>query len=68
MALLSKAHVFVWGFICLTIIFSPPLTADFHRCTKAMSAKDQDTAPCLWYQRVYKSLCPISWVSSPKQE
>lgn len=33
-----------------------------------MSAKDQDTAPCLWYQRVYKSLCPISWVSSPKQD
>ncbi|XP_051247110.1 cytochrome c oxidase subunit 6B1-like [Dicentrarchus labrax] len=35
---------------------------DFHRCNKALSAKDQDTAPCMWYQRVYKSLCPMSWV------
>uniref|UniRef100_A0A8D0CT66 Cytochrome c oxidase subunit 6B2 n=1 Tax=Sander lucioperca TaxID=283035 RepID=A0A8D0CT66_SANLU len=34
----------------------------FHRCNKALSAKDQDTAPCDWYQRVYKSLCPMSWV------
>uniref|UniRef100_A0A668ANF9 Cytochrome c oxidase subunit 6B1 n=1 Tax=Myripristis murdjan TaxID=586833 RepID=A0A668ANF9_9TELE len=31
-------------------------------CSKALSAKDQDTAPCGWYQRVYKSLCPMSWV------
>lgn len=38
-------------------------TADFHRCSKALSAKGQDPAPCVWYQRVYKSLCPISWVS-----
>lgn len=38
-------------------------SADFHRCNKALSSKDQDTAPCDWYQRVYKSLCPISWVS-----
>ncbi|KAL3043535.1 hypothetical protein OYC64_003406 [Pagothenia borchgrevinki] len=36
---------------------------DFHRCNKALSAKDQDTAPCDWYQRVYKSLCPVSWVT-----
>ncbi|MEQ2272793.1 Cytochrome c oxidase subunit 6B1, partial [Xenotaenia resolanae] len=35
---------------------------DFHRCNKALSAKNQDTAPCQWYRRVYKSLCPISWV------
>ncbi|KAJ3609812.1 hypothetical protein NHX12_024322, partial [Muraenolepis orangiensis] len=34
---------------------------DFHRCTKALSSKDQDVAPCDWYKRVYKSLCPISW-------
>lgn len=45
---------------CTQILFP----ADFHRCNKALSAKDQDTAPCVWYQRVYKSLCPISWVSS----
>lgn len=37
-------------------------SADFHRCNKALSAKDQDVAPCDWYQRVYKSLCPMSWV------
>ncbi|XP_061530449.1 cytochrome c oxidase subunit 6B1 [Phyllopteryx taeniolatus] len=36
---------------------------DFHRCNKALSAKDQDVAPCNWYQRVYKSLCPMSWVA-----
>ncbi|XP_030249523.1 cytochrome c oxidase subunit 6B2 [Sparus aurata] len=35
---------------------------DYHRCNKALSARDQDTAPCDWYQRVYKSLCPMSWV------
>ncbi|XP_060726588.1 cytochrome c oxidase subunit 6B1 [Tachysurus vachellii] len=35
---------------------------DFHRCNKALSAKGQETSPCEWYQRVYKSLCPISWV------
>lgn len=39
------------------------LPADFHRCNKALSAKDQDVSPCDWYQRVYKSLCPMSWVS-----
>lgn len=38
------------------------LFADFHRCSKALSAKGQDVTPCDWYQRVYKSLCPISWV------
>ncbi len=36
---------------------------DFHRCNKALSARDQDVAVCDWYQRVYKSLCPMSWVS-----
>lgn len=57
LALLLKTTVFLVFFT-----FSPLLTADFHRCSKALSAKDQDTAPCIWYQRVYKSLCPISWV------
>lgn len=46
---------------CRLVIFV--FSADFHRCNKALSAKDQDTAPCAWYQRVYKSLCPLSWVS-----
>ncbi|KAI3365629.1 hypothetical protein L3Q82_010699 [Scortum barcoo] len=37
---------------------------DYHRCQKALDAKGVDTAPCEWYKRVYKSLCPISWVNS----
>lgn len=40
----------------------PIFCPDFHRCNKALSAKDQDVAPCEWYKRVYKSLCPLSWV------
>lgn len=35
---------------------------DYHRCQKALDAKGVDTTPCDWYQRVYKSLCPMSWV------
>ncbi|XP_055780360.1 cytochrome c oxidase subunit 6B1 [Salvelinus fontinalis] len=35
---------------------------DYHRCQKSLDAKGVDTAPCDWYKRVYKSLCPISWV------
>ncbi|CAL8257512.1 unnamed protein product [Boreogadus saida] len=35
---------------------------DFHRCNKALTEKGQDISPCQWYQRVYKSLCPMSWV------
>lgn len=37
---------------------------DFHRCNKALSAKGMDVTPCEWYQRVYKSLCPITWVNN----
>lgn len=36
---------------------------DYHRCQKALDAKGVDTAPCDWYKRVYKSLCPMSWVT-----
>ncbi|KAM8836987.1 cytochrome c oxidase subunit 6B1 isoform 2-T2 [Spinachia spinachia] len=43
---------------CVTFL----LASDFHRCHKALEAKGADTAPCQWYRRVYKSLCPISWV------
>uniref|UniRef100_A0A8C4XMK2 Cytochrome c oxidase subunit 6B1 n=1 Tax=Falco tinnunculus TaxID=100819 RepID=A0A8C4XMK2_FALTI len=39
---------------------------DFHRCQKAMAAKGADASPCQWYQRVYRSLCPTSWVRVPK--
>lgn len=48
-------YLFIW---CICFSFF----ADFHRCNKALSAKGQDITPCEWYQRVYKSLCPISWV------
>ncbi|XP_055656641.1 cytochrome c oxidase subunit 6B1 isoform X1 [Falco biarmicus] len=37
---------------------------DFHRCQKAMAAKGADASPCQWYQRVYRSLCPTSWVTT----
>lgn len=37
---------------------------DFHRCEKAMTAKGGDVSVCEWYRRVYKSLCPVSWVSA----
>uniref|UniRef100_A0A8D0GSF6 Cytochrome c oxidase subunit 6B1 n=1 Tax=Sphenodon punctatus TaxID=8508 RepID=A0A8D0GSF6_SPHPU len=36
---------------------------DYHRCIKALEAKGKDTKLCEWYHKVYKSLCPISWVS-----
>ncbi|KAF6735141.1 Cytochrome c oxidase subunit 6B1 [Oryzias melastigma] len=41
---------------------------DFHRCNKALSSKGQDVTPCEWYQRVYKSLCPMSWFDSCGEE
>lgn len=37
---------------------------DFHRCEKAMAAKGADATPCQWYYRVYKSICPTSWVTT----
>ncbi|XP_013203744.1 cytochrome c oxidase subunit 6B1-like [Microtus ochrogaster] len=42
---------------------------DFHHCEKAMTAGGVphwggDVSLCEWYQRVYKSLCPVSWVSA----
>ncbi|XP_054851302.1 cytochrome c oxidase subunit 6B1 [Eublepharis macularius] len=37
---------------------------DYHRCTKALAAKGKDTKLCDWYRKVYKSLCPISWVKN----
>ncbi|XP_051927972.1 cytochrome c oxidase subunit 6B1 [Hippocampus zosterae] len=35
---------------------------DYHRCQKALDAKGADNGPCEWYRRVYKSLCPMSWI------
>uniref|UniRef100_A0A8C9AFH5 Cytochrome c oxidase subunit 6B1 n=1 Tax=Prolemur simus TaxID=1328070 RepID=A0A8C9AFH5_PROSS len=37
---------------------------DFHHCKKAMTAKGGDISVCERYRCVYKSLCPISWVSA----
>lgn len=34
---------------------------DFHRCQKM---KGEDYEPCEYFRRVYKSLCPIAWVST----
>uniref|UniRef100_A0A8C4TG76 Cytochrome c oxidase subunit n=1 Tax=Erpetoichthys calabaricus TaxID=27687 RepID=A0A8C4TG76_ERPCA len=36
---------------------------DYHRCLKALTAKGEKVTPCEWYYRVYKSMCPISWVT-----
>ncbi|XP_061445399.1 cytochrome c oxidase subunit 6B1 [Rhineura floridana] len=35
---------------------------DYHRCVKTMRAKGKDIKVCEWYHKVYKSLCPISWI------
>ncbi|XP_023364473.1 cytochrome c oxidase subunit 6B2 isoform X2 [Otolemur garnettii] len=35
---------------------------DYHRCVKAMNRRGKSTEPCEYYFRVYRSLCPISWV------
>lgn len=48
-------------FLIFTIVVS--LFIDYYRCQKALDAKGLDTQPCEWYKRVYKSLCPISWVN-----
>ncbi|XP_063038962.1 cytochrome c oxidase subunit 6B1-like isoform X1 [Melospiza melodia melodia] len=37
---------------------------DFQRCQRAMDARGADATPCQWYFRVYKSLCPTSWVTA----
>ncbi|XP_078062695.1 cytochrome c oxidase subunit 6B1-like [Mustelus asterias] len=36
---------------------------DFYRCQKALSATGKDVSLCNWFHKVYKSLCPMSWVS-----
>jgi cytochrome c oxidase subunit 6b len=32
---------------------------DFHRCQKV---KGEDYEPCLYFQRVYHSMCPSAWI------
>lgn len=56
---LDQGHVL---FIIFNVVIVS-LLIDYHRCQKALDAKGVDTAPCDWYKRVYKSLCPISWVN-----
>uniref|UniRef100_A0A8D0B7P0 Cytochrome c oxidase subunit n=1 Tax=Salvator merianae TaxID=96440 RepID=A0A8D0B7P0_SALMN len=36
---------------------------DYYRCVKIMSAKGKDIKSCEWYQRVFTSICPISWIN-----
>ncbi|KAG8433723.1 hypothetical protein GDO86_012178 [Hymenochirus boettgeri] len=36
---------------------------DYHRCQKSLTNKGLDPYDCEWYRRVYKCLCPISWVT-----
>ncbi|XP_032126171.1 cytochrome c oxidase subunit 6B1-like [Sapajus apella] len=36
----------------------------FHLCKKAGTAKEGDVSVCECYWRVYKSLCPMSWVTA----
>lgn len=36
---------------------------EYHRCRKH---KGDDFEPCEYFQRVYRSLCPVAWVSFPK--
>ena len=33
---------------------------DFHRCSKKFGEEDEK---CVYFRKVYKSLCPDSWVS-----
>uniref|UniRef100_A0A8B9Q400 Cytochrome c oxidase subunit 6B1 n=1 Tax=Apteryx owenii TaxID=8824 RepID=A0A8B9Q400_APTOW len=35
---------------------------DCHCCMKTLTAKRRDVTPCLWYFRVFKSICPTFWV------
>lgn len=37
-------------------------SADYHRCMNSMTRRGKSTQPCEYYFRVYRSLCPISWV------
>uniref|UniRef100_A0A670J3V2 Cytochrome c oxidase subunit 6B1 n=1 Tax=Podarcis muralis TaxID=64176 RepID=A0A670J3V2_PODMU len=36
---------------------------DYYRCVKTVKANGKDIKVCEWYHRVFKSLCPVSWVS-----
>uniref|UniRef100_A0A670J396 Cytochrome c oxidase subunit 6B1 n=1 Tax=Podarcis muralis TaxID=64176 RepID=A0A670J396_PODMU len=35
---------------------------DYYRCVKTVKANGKDIKVCEWYHRVFKSLCPVSWV------
>ncbi|XP_034507110.1 cytochrome c oxidase subunit 6B1-like [Ambystoma mexicanum] len=41
---------------------------DYHRCLTAMNGKGADPYPCEWYHKVYKCLCPVSWVAKWDEE
>ncbi|XP_070584968.1 cytochrome c oxidase subunit 6B2 [Erythrolamprus reginae] len=35
---------------------------DYYRCLNIMKTKGKDIEKCEWYHKVYKSLCPSSWI------
>ncbi|XP_028559759.2 cytochrome c oxidase subunit 6B2 [Podarcis muralis] len=35
---------------------------DYYRCVKTVKANGKDIKVCEWYHRVFKSLCPVSWI------
>ncbi|EHB13457.1 Cytochrome c oxidase subunit 6B2 [Heterocephalus glaber] len=41
---------------------------DYHRCVKAMSRCGQSSQLCEYYFRVYRLLCPLSWVQRWNQQ
>ncbi|XP_078511440.1 cytochrome c oxidase subunit 6B1-like [Lissotriton helveticus] len=41
---------------------------DFQRCERSLKEKGVDPYPCQWYFRVYKTLCPMSWVNKWDEE
>ncbi|ODM92115.1 Cytochrome c oxidase subunit 6B2 [Orchesella cincta] len=38
---------------------------DYHRCIKA---RGEDYAPCQYFQRVFRSLCPNAWVAKWEEQ
>ncbi|XP_049643076.1 cytochrome c oxidase subunit 6B2 [Suncus etruscus] len=35
---------------------------DYYRCLKSMDRRGKSPEPCLYYYRVFRALCPRSWV------
>ncbi|XP_036605650.1 cytochrome c oxidase subunit 6B1-like [Trichosurus vulpecula] len=37
---------------------------DFQHCEDTTTEKGRDVSICLWHKCVYKSLCPLFWVTA----